>query len=243
MLNARGPLRVAVLASRRAPGLAELLARRGPRYELVCCVSGEEDFSDTAALAAAGVPFLSHPIRPFYRWQAAKLRDLGLRRHYDRATARLLRPYRPDLLLLAGYLYILTRPLLDAYPGRIVNVHGSDLARRGTDGGPLYPGLRAVRDAIWAGETETRATAHIVTERLDDGPILLRSPAFPVAPLAAALRAAGTEHALNAYAFAHQEWMLSTAWGPLLTATIGALCGEAERIEEPALAAAAGGRR
>lgn len=242
MLSARPPLRIAILASRRAPGLSELLAGRGSRYELVCCLSSDEEFADAASVEAAGVPLLHHPIRRFYRWQGGRLRDLGQRRDYDRATARLLSAYRPDVLLLSGYLYIVSRALLDAYPGRIVNVHGSDLARRDHDGRPLYPGLRAVRDAIRAGETETRAPAHVVTERLDDGPVLLRSPAFPVAPLAAALSAAGAEHALNAYAFAHQEWMLSTAWGPLFTGALRLLSNEPERLEEPAAAVAAGGR-
>ena len=100
--------------------------------------------------------------------------------------------------------------MLEAFPDRIVNVHGSDLARTGARGRPLYAGLRAVRDAIRAGEPETRATAHFVTERLDEGPILLRSRPFPVSPLVADLRRRGLAHALKAYAFAHQEWMLET---------------------------------
>jgi formyltetrahydrofolate hydrolase len=122
---------------------------------------------------------------------------------------------------------------LRAYPGRIVNVHGSDLARRGADGRPLYPGLRAVRDAIRAGELETRATSHVVTEDLDAGSILRRSRPFPVPPLVAALSAAGAGHAVNAYAYAHQEWMLATAWGPLLLDAIAGAAG-ASRLGRPA---------
>jgi folate-dependent phosphoribosylglycinamide formyltransferase PurN len=243
MLSEGRPLRVAALASRRAPGLKDLLALRDARYEIVCVLSSEEDFADAALARAAGVPLLSHPIGRFYRGHQSDLRDLRRRRYYDRATERLLARHRPDLVLFAGYLYIVTRPLLDAYPGRLVNVHGSDLARRTPDGRPLYPGLRAVRDAIRAGETETRATAHIVTEALDDGPILLRSRAFPVAPVAAALRAAGADHALNAYAYAHQEWMLSAAWGPLLAGAVRLFAREREahKGEESAIRLAAGG--
>lgn len=243
MLSESRPLRVAVLASRRAPGLSDLLALRDASFELACVLSSEEDFADAALAGASGVPLLSHPIGRFYRGQKENLRDLRQRRYYDRATERLLARHRPDLVLLAGYLYIVTRPLLDAYPGRLVNVHGSDLARRTPDGRPLYPGLRAVRDAIRAGETQTRATAHVVTERLDDGPILLRSPAFPVAPVAAALRASGAEHALNAYAYAHQEWMLLAAWGPLLAGAVRLFAQERESREndESAAFVAAGG--
>jgi len=243
MLTPKRPLRVAVLASRRAPGLSDLLALRDASFEIVCVLSSEEDFADAALPRASGVPLLSHPIGRFYRWQKADLRDLRQRRYYDRATERLLARYRPDLVLLSGYLYIVTRPLLDAHPGRLVNVHGSDLARRTPEGRVLYPGLRAVRDAIRAGETETRATAHVVTEALDDGPILLRSPAFPVAPVAAALRAAVADHALNAYAYAHQEWMLLAAWGPLLAGAVRLFAQEREGQEdgESAIRVAAGG--
>ena len=73
-----------------------------------------------------------------------------------------------------------------------------------------------MRDAIVAGERETRATSHIVTERIDDGPLLLRSGAFPVAPFVEQLRRDGAEHAVRAYAYAHQEWMLTAVWGNLL---------------------------
>ena len=84
-----------------------------------------------------------------------------------------------------------------------------------------------MRDAISAGELETRATSHLVTAELDDGPILRRSRPFAVSPLAAELRAAGARHALNAYAYAHQEWMLATAWAPLLLDAIVRAAGEA----------------
>jgi len=224
MLNAHRPLRVAILTSRRAPGLAELVAERGALFHLVGVLSTEEDFAD-ARLQAAGVPVVRNPIRGFYALQRAALSDLAVRRAFDRRTVRLLAPLRADLVLLSSYLYIATEPLLTAYAGRLVNVHGSDLARRAPDGRPLYPGLRAVRDAIAAGELETRATSHLVTAALDDGPILRRSRPFPVSPLAAELRAAGARHALNAYAYAHQEWMLATAWGPLLLDAIARAAG------------------
>jgi len=226
MLNSHRPLRVAVLTSRRVPGLAELLAERGALFDLAGVLSTEADFSD-ARLEAAGVPLIRNPIRAYYSWRRAALPDLAVRRAFDRRTVRLLEPLRPDLVLLSSYLYVATPPLLSAYPGRIVNVHGSDLARRSADGSPLYPGLRAVRDAIRAGEPETRATSHLVTDELDAGPMLRRSRPFPVAPLVGPLRAAGAEHALNAYAYAHQEWMLATAWGPLLLDAIARAAGEA----------------
>lgn len=228
-MSARSPLRVAILTSRRAPGLEELVAGRGGSYELVAVLATEEDFGESGV--PADVPVVPNLIRRFYAWRRAPLSELEVRRAFDRRTVRLLLPHRADVLLMSSYLYIATEPLLAAYPGRIVNVHGSDLARRGADGRPLYPGLRAVRDAIRAGEPETRATSHLVTDALDAGPILRRSRPFPVSPLAADLRALGAGHALNAYAYAHQEWMLGTAWGPLLRDAIRHFAGERDLVK------------
>ena len=71
---------------------------------------------------------------------------------------------------------------------------------------------------------------HIVTERLDDGPILLRSEPFPVASFVSGLRRDGAEHAVHAYSYAHQEWMLANAWG-------GLLAGSAELLAAAGLVA------
>jgi folate-dependent phosphoribosylglycinamide formyltransferase PurN len=222
-------LRLAVLCSRRSPGLAELRShgRETGLYEVVCLLTSEESLDGEGAAAADGVPLLSHPIRAFCRRRGGRFTDLSLRKDYDAETVERLRPFEPDALLLSSYLLIGTEPLLAAWPDRIVNVHGSDLGRRGSDGRPLYTGLRAVRDAIRAGESETRATAHIVTEKLDDGPILMRSEAFPVAPFVARLRRERAEHAVNAYACAHEEWMLAAAWGKLLAGSAEILAAAA----------------
>lgn len=213
-------LRVAVLFSHRAHGMAELLARdphRGVLYDVVAAVSSEDPFPGRrAAWEAHGIPFLSHPIRRFHRWLGQPLSDTDAREAYDETVAMALDPFRPDLLLLAGYLYVVTAPMLERYASRIVNVHHADLTRVGANGAPLFPGLRAVREAIRAGERETRATAHVATAAVDRGPLLARSWAFPVSPLAAHARETGAEEVLKAYAFAHQEWMLATAWAPLL---------------------------
>jgi hypothetical protein len=142
--------------------------------------------------------------------------DLAARRDYDLQTIDLLRVLKPELLLLSSYLYVLTDPILRALPGRIVNVHGSDLTELHSSGLPRYMGLTAVSDAILAGEQETRATAHWVTDEVDRGTPILRSRPFPVSPLARSARARGDLRTLKAYAFAHQEWMLHEAWGPLL---------------------------
>jgi folate-dependent phosphoribosylglycinamide formyltransferase PurN len=220
MLN-RSPLRVAVLCSHRAPGLRHLLldaARRGTRWDIVCCVTSEETFEEEALAREHRIDVVHHPLRRFRDAVApqARLGDVTLRQDYDRRTLELLVPYAPDILVLAGYLLLLTKPVLTAFEGRILNVHHSDLALRDASGAPKYAGLRAVRDAIRAGEIETRSTIHLVTERLDDGPPLLRSEPFPVPQVAFWAMAAGEEDVLRKAIWAHQEWMLRAAFGPLM---------------------------
>jgi folate-dependent phosphoribosylglycinamide formyltransferase PurN len=211
-------LRVALLCSHRAPGLRFLLREdphRGRLYDLVCCLSSEEESEAREETLRAGLPFISHSIARFSARRGTKRTDLAARVDYDRETLALVAPYEPDLLVLSSYLLIVTEPLLNAFPGRIVNVHHADLTKR-----PGYVGLRAVRDAVFAGETETRATAHLVTERLDEGPILCLSEPFPVSPLVQDAIEWGATDILKAYAYAHQEWMIRSAWGPLLSEAI-----------------------
>ncbi|MBI2221206.1 MAG: hypothetical protein HYU53_08350 [Acidobacteria bacterium] len=230
MLIPRLPLRVAILCSHRAPGLVHVLGRdrnRGPLYEIVCCVSSEATFAEEVRVERRGIPTIPHPIHAFYGVAGRPLRDLEARRQYDERTVRKLAPYKPDLIVLSGYLYRLTEPVLDAFPDRIVNIHHSDLLARRPGGAPRYPGLRAVRDAIQAGERETRASAHIVNAELDAGPVLLRSWPFPVPEVArwAALRQASD--VLRSVAFAQTEWMLRSAWGPMIARSIEIMaCGE-----------------
>jgi folate-dependent phosphoribosylglycinamide formyltransferase PurN len=233
MLSFGRRLRVGVLCSRRAPGLAELLERsRHGAFEIVSCLTSEEDFAERRLARKAGIACFSHPVRAYHRARQAPLSNRAARAGYDAATARLLAPFRPDLVVLSSYLYVLTAPMLDAFPNRIFNVHGSDLLQTDPAGRPRYPGLRAVRDAIVAGETETRASLHLVTEALDEGPVLLRSWPFPVSPLAADARAAKSRETLHAYAFAHQEWMMQRAWGRLLAGGIELTAGSPLRLEK-----------
>ena len=126
---------------------------------------------------------------------------------FDYETANLLIAEGVDVVLLLGYLYIVTEPLLATFPDRILNLHDSDL--------PLYPGLHATRDAILAGARETRSVAHIVTPELDAGPVIARSEAFPVAPFVHEAVRAGHMDIARAYAYAQREWMMRSTWGAL----------------------------
>ncbi len=83
---------------------------------------------------------------------------------YSRDLASLLSVHRVDLVAMAGFGTVVTRPFHDAFPGRILNTHPSLL--------PDFKGWHAVAAALSAGVTESGCTVHVATEALDDGPIL-----------------------------------------------------------------------
>jgi phosphoribosylglycinamide formyltransferase-1 len=95
------------------------------------------------------------------------------REERDLVMASWLEEHDVDLVVLAGYMHLLTKPFLDRFPGRIVNVHPSLL--------PEFPGSRAIADALEAGVAETGVTVHLVDEGLDTGPVL-RQEALPLEP-------------------------------------------------------------
>ena len=212
------------MCSHRAPGLMYLLNRspeRGVSFEIVCVVTSEDTFDEEVRVERRGIPTLVHSIRRFCEARGASVyHDLETRRAYDAETARLLEPYFADLLLLDGYLYLVTKPLLNAFRDRILNLHFSDLTTREPDGRPRFPGVRAVRDALAAGCAETRATVHLVNEFPDDGAPIVVSWPFAVSPFVSDLQTIGASNIFGAYVHAHQQWMMQTASGPLMAAAL-----------------------
>ena len=88
-------------------------------------------------------------------------------------TADRLRAAGVELVCLAGFLRLVKQPLLDAYPGRILNIHPALL--------PAFPGLEAWKQALAAGVSETGCTVHFVDAGMDTGPVILqeRVPVMP----------------------------------------------------------------
>lgn len=210
------PLRVAVMSSRRAPGLERLVSRTGRRWRVAGIIATEPTSQALPAAGAVRLPAIVHDVRAFCASRGAPLGDRAARREYDRLTLDILRRLDVDLVVLCGYLLIVTDPLLEAFEGRILNVHDSDLARLGPDGLPRYRGLRSTREAIAAGEPWTRSTVHLVTAEVDRGPLVTRSWRFPVPPLVEPARRWGAEDVLSAYAYAHRGWMMRASWGRIL---------------------------
>jgi len=97
------------------------------------------------------------------------------REERDLVMATWLEEHGVELVVLAGYMHLLTEPFLLRFPDRIVNVHPSLL--------PAFPGAHAIRDAIEAGADPTGVTVHYVDDGLDSGPVLAQEP-VPLEPRA-----------------------------------------------------------
>src|SRR3954471_19879643 len=88
------------------------------------------------------------------------------REERDLVMASWLEEHGVELVVLAGYMHLLTGPFLARFPERIVNVHPELL--------PEFPGGRAIDDALAAGVDETGVTVHLVDEGLDSGPVIVQ---------------------------------------------------------------------
>jgi phosphoribosylglycinamide formyltransferase-1 len=86
---------------------------------------------------------------------------------YDRGLAAAIRDCSPSLIVLAGFMRILSAQFVSGFSGRILNIHPSLL--------PKYPGLHTHRRALQAREPEHGATVHFVTEQLDGGPPVIQA--------------------------------------------------------------------
>ncbi|MFJ3059167.1 phosphoribosylglycinamide formyltransferase [Herbaspirillum sp. NPDC087042] len=98
-------------------------------------------------------------------------RDYPTRDQFDAALREQIDTFAPDLVVLAGFMRILTAPFVEHYQGRMLNIHPSLL--------PSFPGLATHRQALAAGVKLHGATVHFVTPDLDHGPIVAQA-AVPV---------------------------------------------------------------
>jgi phosphoribosylglycinamide formyltransferase-1 len=100
-------------------------------------------------------------------------KDFASRAEFDAALRQEIDRFAPDLVVLAGFMRILTPAFVEHYQGRLLNIHPSLL--------PLFPGLHTHQQAIDAGETVHGATVHFVTAELDHGPVVAQA-SVPVLP-------------------------------------------------------------
>ncbi|MER3400289.1 MAG: phosphoribosylglycinamide formyltransferase [Thermoflexus sp.] len=167
------PFRLVVMISGFGSNLQAILdacadGRLPARVALV--VSNRKEAYGLVRAQRAGVPTLYFPLKPY--------REQGLDRTvYDRDLAEQIRPFRPDLIVLAGWMHVLSPAFLDCFPGRVINLHP---ALPG-----MFPGTNAIRRAYEAyrrGEISySGCMVHLVTPEVDAGPVLAQA-IVPILP-------------------------------------------------------------
>ncbi|HEX3347455.1 MAG TPA: phosphoribosylglycinamide formyltransferase [Acetobacteraceae bacterium] len=180
--------RAAVLFSGRGSNMAALIAAAAaPGYpaEIALALTNEPAAGGLAIAADAGIPATVQDHRAFGRDRAA----------HETAIADALDGAEIEFVCLAGYMRLLTPLLVGRFRGRMLNIHPSLL--------PAFPGLHTHERALAAGVKLHGATVHLVTERVDDGPILAQA-AVPVraddTPGTLAARVLVQEHVLYPFA-------------------------------------------
>jgi phosphoribosylglycinamide formyltransferase-1 len=129
---------------------------------IAAVISNKPDAKGLAFAASHGIPTAVVPNKEF-----------STRDAFDAALQDTIDRFAPDLVVLAGFMRILTAPFVEHYAGRMLNIHPSLL--------PLFPGLHTHRQALDAGVAEHGATVHFVTAELDHGPAVIQAR-IPVLP-------------------------------------------------------------
>ena len=155
--------RIGVLISGRGTNLhaiIDAIASKRLNAEIAVVVSNRPDAAGLKRAEEAGVEtlVLDH----------ADKAKFATREDYDRELVQLLKDHQVRLVCLAGFMRLLTKVFLDAFPNAIVNIHPSLL--------PSFPGTNAQYQAWEHGVKWTGATVHLVTAELDGGPIVLQEP-------------------------------------------------------------------
>ena len=161
------PLRVAVLASGRGSNLQaviDAIEAGQVQATIVAVISNKKEAAALERARKYGLPDLFIDPKPF-----AGRPDS--REAYDRTLLEVLEKHHVELVLLAGYMKIVTGVLVNAYANRMMNIHPSLL--------PSFPGLDVQKKAIDWGCKLAGCTVHFVTEGVDEGPIILQA-AVPI---------------------------------------------------------------
>ena len=159
------PMPVVVLASGRGSNL-QAIAARIDRGELPAGIAAViSDRADAGALDWAGARDI--PIATL------SPKDYAGREVYGEALAAAVDRFKPELVVLAGFMRILSDGFVGRFAGRLLNIHPSLL--------PKYPGLHTHRRALEAGDREHGASVHFVTPELDGGPVVIQAR-VPILP-------------------------------------------------------------
>lgn len=144
--------RIAVLISGGGSNLQALIDAQLPA-EFVLVVSNRQGVKGLERAELAGIPT-----------EVIEHKNYSSREAFDQALATTLESVAPDLIVLAGFMRILTPEFVTKFYGKLVNIHPSLL--------PKYQGLHTHQRAIDAGDSEAGASIHYVTAELDGGPVI-----------------------------------------------------------------------
>ena len=161
------PLRLGVLASGRGSNLQAIIDAIEAKVLDATIVLVVSNKKDAIALERAN----RHGIRGLFLDPKSVAGETDSRRAYDEKILEVLKSHDVQLVLLAGYMKIVTAVLIDAYQWRIMNIHPSLL--------PSFPGLHAQQQALDAGVKVSGCTVHFVTEGVDEGPVIAQT-AVPI---------------------------------------------------------------
>ena len=156
---------IVILISGRGSNMQAIVrAFRQEKWPARLCavISNRADAAGLVFATQAGIPT-----------QVVSHKDYADREAYDAALQAVIDTYEPDLVILAGFMRILTTGFVEHYTGRMINIHPSLL--------PSFRGLHTHRQAIEAGVRVHGATVHFVTPELDGGPVIAQA-VVPVLP-------------------------------------------------------------
>lgn len=177
---------IVILISGRGSNMEAIVKAAIPNTRIAAVVSNTADAAGLKFAAARGIPTVVVPHR-----------DYDTRESFDAALIAAIEPFVPDVVVLAGFMRILTPIFVNQYAGRLLNIHPSLL--------PALTGLHTHQRALDLGLTIHGCTVHFVTATLDHGPVVIQA-AVPVmrtdteASLAA--RVLTQEHCIYPYAVA-----------------------------------------
>ncbi|HXE96458.1 MAG TPA: phosphoribosylglycinamide formyltransferase [Dongiaceae bacterium] len=158
-MSANAPCRLGVLVSGSGTNLQAIIDRIESgeiRAEIACVISNRADAYALTRAARHGIPVVVHENSSF-----------SDRRSYDAATVEILRRHEVDLVILAGFMRILTDVMVNAFPNAIMNIHPALL--------PSFQGLHAQQQALDYGVRYSGCTVHFVDCGTDTGPIIMQS--------------------------------------------------------------------
>lgn len=153
-----------------SPSVVVLISGSGTNLQAIidACSDNKIDGTVTAVISnKSGVYGLERAKNSDIPSHVLSHKEFDSRELYDQALVNLIDEYQPDVVVLAGFMRILTANFVSHYAGKLINIHPSLL--------PKYQGLDTHQRAIDAGDETHGCSVHFVTEELDGGPVILQA--------------------------------------------------------------------